>query len=937
MSWNNNNLYPPTLPTYGETFILGENYKLFFSISKYNSSVIDSTEGNIASKVQVVLYKQNTNISAVDLTKAPCEILCKTMRLASEEEVERYHLEDRKYCIEISSNDLKDGNFLINTYYRLQIRFMSSSIINIPDILDTAWLTNNEQQFSEWSTVCLIREISPIEGVFLNGMDAPLDPINVNNWTSGEVEISGTIKFQYEDEKDTLRSYYIKFFDINENLIWDSGEIFNQPYDEIGVNEFHYTVNKIFQDGERYILKIGYTTRTLYSEEKTYQIFMMDAGLERLNVTFTPYEDAENGRILLNIKNTSADVFNGNLIIRRSCGDSDFTVWEDVAIVSVENTVLNYTFYDYTIQSGKWYRYGVQTKNNNGQRGLLTICKQDLLVDFEDIFLNAGGKQLCIKYNPQISSFQKTFFENKVDTIGGKYPIIKRNGSTEYKQFPISGLITYFMDKHEYDFSTWQDSTSLTTEKNTNIKVEGIHNSNSTNALFEAKEDLYPEEVLALYDNRNSDRMSDDKKIIDIKNFSPWQDVNETIYEKDFRDKVMDFLYSNDVKLYRSATEGNILIKLMNVTFTPNQTLGRKVWTFNATAYEIDECSLQNFDKYGIQKIGSAMAHFEYVNNYLGQIEIEADANQNIITNYLQELYNKDIYHKENYKTQIKNLNHIKIQFLDKPYLIDITGGEPTILDSTEYNNRPDAILGHIIYLNGKSIVVRNSTIYELEGEDIQITSISFPVATKILLDYKLALVQIPEETVIITSFFYINRISQLYGLFNYKYNLVNNIQAHFNLQNIDGLGRFYQALNAINGLHIEANEGSIIYVKESNEDAAQKHIIGPTRTLDFWDPDSIIMAFSFGGKHVVKATDYELQRDVLMANRYVDKTNEVNPDLDHPIKNGLYIKDNKKQIWHENNWYECTESGTDAYDIQCPVAALVDYYCELIKGYYAK
>ena len=61
-------------------------------------------------------------------------------------------------------------------------------------------------------------------------------------------------------------------------------------------------------------------------------------------------------------------------------------------------------------------------------------------------------------------------------------------------------------------------------------------------------------------------------------------------------------------------------------------------------------------------------------------------------------------------------------------------------------------------------------------------------------------------------------------------------------------------------------------------------------------------MAFSFGGKHIVKATDYELQRDILMANRYIDKTNEINPDLDHPIKNGLYMKDNKKQIWYENN-----------------------------------
>jgi hypothetical protein len=53
---------------------------------------------------------------------------------------------------------------------------------------------------------------------------------------------------------------------------------------------------------------------------------MLDAGMERLDVNFSSIEDTDNGRIILHIANNSQDVFNGNLIIRRTSGDSDFTV-----------------------------------------------------------------------------------------------------------------------------------------------------------------------------------------------------------------------------------------------------------------------------------------------------------------------------------------------------------------------------------------------------------------------------------------------------------------------------------------------------------------------------------------------------------------------------------------------------------------------------------
>lgn len=79
-----------------------------------------------------------------------------------------------------------------------------------------------------------------------------------------------------------------------------------------------------------------------------------------------------------------------------------------------------------------------------------------------------------------------------------------------------------------------------------------------------------------------------------------WQD---TIYEREFRNKVLDFLYQNSIKLFRSNTEGVMLVRLMNISLTPKQELGRMLYSFTADAIEMDEYNIFNCDKYNIQNI----------------------------------------------------------------------------------------------------------------------------------------------------------------------------------------------------------------------------------------------------------------------------------------------------------------------------------------------
>jgi len=58
-----------------------------------------------------------------------------------------------------------------------------------------------------------------------------------------------------------------------------------------------------------------------------------------------------------------------------------------------------------------------------------------------------------------------------------------------------------------------------------------------------------------------------------------------------------------------------MLVRLMNISLTPKQELGRMLYSFTADAIEMDKYSVANCDKYNIQNIGSykTIEHIETV------------------------------------------------------------------------------------------------------------------------------------------------------------------------------------------------------------------------------------------------------------------------------------------------------------------------------------
>jgi phage terminase small subunit len=69
--------------------------------------------------------------------------------------------------------------------------------------------------------------------------------------------------------------------------------------------------------------------------------------------------------------------------------------------------------------------------------------------------------------------------------------------------------------------------------------------------------------------------------------------------ERLFKNKVLDWLTNGEPKIFKTPTEGNFIVRLMNVSLSPTDSVGRLLHTFSCTAYEIKEYSYDNLKEYG--------------------------------------------------------------------------------------------------------------------------------------------------------------------------------------------------------------------------------------------------------------------------------------------------------------------------------------------------
>ncbi len=875
----NINLYPPVLETYMPAFLVGSSdvqkntCRVYFSISLYNSL-------SDIKNAQVTVANQNTNLSVLNKSKYPCEIMLTDIK------TDLTRTSDDKYYIEIKPSDIEEG-FQINQYYKVQIRFTAASATNVdltpPQAIDS-WLAANLSNFSEWSTVCLVRGIS-VPSLSISGFDISAD---TTLWSLNNVDIVGRLIYADPAETDTLKSYQIKLYDTNSQLLSDSGVLYTNAYSNI--NEFNYTFEYAFNEGESYYFTFEYETANMYIETITHDFMVLQEGADKLEATLTATLDNINGRIGLHIESEiGQESFVGNITIRRTSSESNFTIWEDVHTESFEeNSKLDYTWYDYTIKSGVYYKYIAQRRSSVGNRGIAIHAEgEPFMMLFDDMYLTGGDGQLNIRFDPSVTSFKRTVSESRTDTIGSKYPYVKRNGYVEYRQFPIGGTITHLMDPSH---------------------------------LITSREEVF-RDSLDYYNEFNKN------KNVRIDDFNDWT------YEREFREKVMDFLYANKVRLFRSATEGNILVKIMDINLTPNAILGRRIYSFTATAYEIDAATIKNYDKYGISPLGTFDTLLQFASDYVGQYNEVIPANTEALT-LIQEKYEK--YAKENYKIAIQNLDFLRLEFESDPYLIKEGEDGPYVVDDLgNVKEDPDsAILGYLAYVNNKPIIINPEGIYELKGENVEITSLTFPVNTQVNLEYHVNIQQTEDSSKVFQTSSFYRRVGQRWGAFKPNDSIYQNIWNKY----FEKYSNYQQMMLSLDDIKIEAEPGTVVFVKESADTDFERHVIGPTYTLALDAEDSAIEGLYFAGIHLEPATAAEQERETLPDNKYIETgiiLDKYVSDTSQLVKNGVYtLADDYLEIidqfagWYsiksKEQWPEQYTTSVNEDNIEHPTSSYV-------------
>lgn len=552
------NLYPPIVPDTLAAFVRTQTCRIYFSLSIYDSAAD-------IRNVQISLVNQATNASILNPTKYPSGIKLAELMYDSTAQG------DYKYYVEIvpdvdtTDSDIIGSSFEINQYYIAQLRFTSimvdqQTIPNTGEGLDT-WLYENREYFSEWSTMCLIKGIDQPH-ISINNLDADTTTILSNPL----VRIIG--KLYYEDnsnETEYLKSYNFSIFN-GASLLFKTNEISTNQYNP---NEFNYEITYNLNRGVEYTLTFTYITNNSFTESINYNFIISNESVDDLDAILTLTPEDEDGRIKFYIDFTNGTNVNNNLIIKRASSKTNFNIWETIKTLSHNSNIITHTWYDTSIENGVWYKYRVEEDNQSGTSKILQSDTPVICIS-ENMFLTTGNKQLKLQFNPAVSEFKYNVSESQQNTLGSKFPYVKRNGNNFFRSFNISGLITALIDEDFWYNPHFQNGEFQETNN--------IQTFSSPDEIYGSSKNLYSE-----YNINHS--------------INQYEDF---IYEREFRQKVMDFLYDNTIKLFRSTTEGNVLVKLMNISLQPVNELGRRLYSFSAAAVEIDDYNAENCIKYNI-------------------------------------------------------------------------------------------------------------------------------------------------------------------------------------------------------------------------------------------------------------------------------------------------------------------------------------------------
>jgi hypothetical protein len=273
--------------------------------------------------------------------------------------------------------------------------------------------------------------------------------------TTGTNNSQYTYKGTYHnaDASEKVYNYYFNIYnDLNE-LYETSGILLHKTNDTDSINDSsdEWSPIKTLFPGKQYTIEYGVETVNLlnattgkYTITDSYLISPPDWFDGRLHATVLP----DDGCVELSLHGSN---LYGEFILSRSSSKDNFEIWNKITEFTIAKAPDGLVLWrDYTVECGVEYLYSIQMYNDNKIKTIHIVNDEyKITADFEDMFLSDGVRQLKVRFNPKVTSFKTTKLEQKIDTIGSQFPFFFRNGNVEYKEFPISGLISCLSDENQ--------------------------------------------------------------------------------------------------------------------------------------------------------------------------------------------------------------------------------------------------------------------------------------------------------------------------------------------------------------------------------------------------------------------------------------------------------------------------------------------------------
>lgn len=929
-------LYPPQFPsTVAPAFSQNSTLRVYFSISSFNSS-------SSIQRCHVTITNQSSGENVIDTASG---LLMLNYSYDSEEGL--YYVEIPAGSIKgsvtqstpLGETELVQSGWQINQYYKFQMRFDGNEVTTYSNTEE--YFNSYSQYFSEWSQVLLLRPISQPTLRLL-----PFDKTSVEDGTSvsqtlnpGILHLNGVVSFEDSSEKETVKSYSVKILNgVTEEVIADK-IVENYTSDSVDPNVIDCRINlaSISSNLSKYLLVVTITTKNNYVFSST----------RAFSIGEYVTEDNFNPNVLLDVSAidkgvvyihlTNADVLNGGTIyITRSSNLSKFQEWETIEEISALGS-LDVTITDNTVGSGIFYRYAAQMENTVG--GMTKVYngyyyEEDdelhqkiytVFPDFYDAILSRDGRQISIRYNYKVSSVKPTVSRTKMDVLGGRYPKFVENASMNYKQLSITGLISSQEDE---------------------------------NGLFLTKEDVY-QDMLTSYESYEKSEYRD---AYNIENYNYF-------WEREFREELVSWLNDGEPKLYRSMTEGMLVVIITDVNLTPNATLSRRLWDFSATLYEVaDGSSLETLDELGIfnRNLLSSVSSTDGDSSGDAESSVSVDvpgqlyrvtppANTSGITDQgeivyglinteLQKKYG-GVYSQKTYKNLY--ISNVKIQFLSKPSVYSLKDDNVSYKTKKEIEQmtaeeRQTLRLGYRFEVetvgdSTAAVFFVNENGYYQIPNGILVGKLRFTNPNDLIsLDYVMHYSQLDDSSSkVISTSVEKTVIGQYRDTFSYGTYYGEKIKKRYSYVTDE----YTQSMQWFKGICADVDPYAWIKVKYNGDDEYNKFLIGETGVFHFLQ-NFAVDSLAFCGRYMTRVAEeragYTEPWEFVKPEREI--TYSSTSDIKSPVWQTVYNINGTYYIYYVDGCFynidmEIDDSGTIiAGTAHVPVQGDINYYGNVVK-----